>query len=237
MEPPLLTTLLVGLTLGMAHALDPDHMVAVSTMVSQQRTLGRSSLVGVFWGLGHTATLTLVGLAVILLRVRIPYWLSPFAELAVGLVLLALGATIVMRYLTEKVHAHSHQHGGEAHVHFHSHAGSEAHGHDHVAPRYRTSLLVGMVHGLAGSAALMLLVLASLRTPASGLLYILTFGIGSMVGMLGLSVLIGLPFTLTGRRHVEVHRMLRLTAGATSAAYGLFLIASTGIVQEIAHRL
>lgn len=237
MEPPLLTTLLVGLTLGMEHALDPDHVVAVSTMVSQHRTLGRSSLVGVFWGLGHTATLFLVGLAIILLRVRIPDWLPPFTEAAVGLVLLALGASIVKGYFTEKVHAHVHRHSGEEHMHFHSHAGSEAHDHVHVGPRHRTSLLVGIVHGLAGSAALMLLVLASLRTPASGLLYILTFGIGSMVGMLGLSVLIGLPFTLTGRRHVEIHRKLRLTAGAGSAAYGFFLIGSTGIVQGILHHL
>src|SRR5574341_2106457 len=219
MEAPLLTTLLVGLALGMEHALDPDHVVAVSTMVSQHRTLGRSSLVGVFWGLGHTATLTLVGLAVILLRVRIPDWLSPFTEAAVGLVLLALGASIVKGYFTEKIHAHVHRHGAEEHAHFHSHAGSEAHDHDHVAPGHRTSLLVGMVHGLAGSAALMLLVLASIRTPLSGLLYILTFGIGSIVGMLGISALIGLPFSLLGRRHAEVHRKLRLAAGGTSAAY------------------
>jgi hypothetical protein len=88
-----------------------------------------------------------------------------------------------------------------------------------------------MVHGLAGSAALMLLVLTSIRTPASGLLYILTFGIGSMLGMLALSALIGLPFALTGRRHAEAHRTLRLTAGAASAAYGLFLLASTGVVH------
>ncbi len=90
---------------------------------------------------------------------------------------------------------------------------------------------------VAGSAALMLLVLASIRTPASGLLYILTFGIGSMVGMLGLSALIGLPFARIVQRHAEVHQKIRLTAGASSAAYGLFLIASTGIVQGILHRL
>ena len=237
MEPTPLTTLLVGLLLGMEHALDPDHVVAVSTMISQHRTLGRSSLVGVFWGLGHTATLFLVGLAVILFRVRIPDWLAPVAELAVGLVLLALGTCIVRRYFAEKVHAHVHRHGGEVHVHFHSHAGGEAHDHAHATPQHRTSLLVGMVHGLAGSAALMLLVLASIRTPGLGLLYILTFGIGSIVGMLGLSALIGLPFSLIGRRHATAHQTLRLTAGAASAAYGLFLITSTGIVQGILHRL
>ena len=237
MELPLLTTLLVGFLLGMEHALEPDHVVAVSTIMIQHRTWGRSSLVGVFWGLGHTATLFLVGLGGILLRVRIPDWLAPLAETAVGLVLLALAASIVKGYLTEKVHAHVHRHGGEVHVHFHSHAGSEAHDHDHATPRHRTSLLVGMVHGLAGSAALMLLVLASIRTPASGLLYILTFGIGSIVGMLGLSALIGLPFALIGRRHAEIHRMIRLTAGTISAAYGLFLIVSTWLVPGIIHRL
>lgn len=237
MDPPLLTTLLVGLLLGMEHALDPDHVVAVSTMMSQHRTLGRTSLVALCWGLGHTATLFLVGLAVILLRVRIPDWMAPLAELTVGLVLLVLGVSIVKGYLTEKVHAHVHRHGGEVHVHFHSHASSEGHDHDHALPQHRTPLLVGMVHGLAGSAALMLLVLASIRTPALGLLYMLTFGIGSMLGMLGLSALIGLPFSLIVRRHTEVHRKIRLTTGATSIAYGVFLIASTGLVQRIIHRL
>ena len=237
MEPPLLTTLLVGFLLGMEHALDPDHVIAVSTMVSRHRTLGRSSLVGVFWGLGHTATLFLVGLAVILLRVRVPDWLAPLAELGVGIVLLALGVSIVKGYLTEKVHAHVHQHGAEVHAHFHSHASSPGHDHEHALPQHRTSLLVGMVHGLAGSAALMLLVLASIRTPTLGILYILTFGIGSILGMVGISTLIGLPFTRVVRRHAEVHQKIRLTAGAISAAYGLFLIVSTGMVQGILHRL
>ena len=237
MESPLLMTLLIGFLLGMEHALDPDHVVAVSTMMSQHRTLGRSALVAVSWGLGHTATLSLVGLAVILFNVRIPDWLAPVAELAVGLVLLTLGASIVKGYLTEKVHAHLHQHGGEVHMHFHSHAGGEGHDHQHRLLQHRTSLLVGMVHGLAGSAALMLLVLATIRTPALGLFYILTFGIGSIVGMLGISALIGLPFTRIVQRHAEVHQKIRLTAGATSMAYGFFLIATTGIVQGIVHRL
>jgi ABC-type nickel/cobalt efflux system permease component RcnA len=237
MEPPLMTTLLVGLLLGMEHALDPDHVVAVSTMISRHRTLGRASLVGLFWGLGHTATLCLVALAVVLFRLRMPDWMAPVAELAVGIVLLALGASVVRGYLREKVHAHTHRHGDEVHMHFHSHAGSEEHDHDHEAPSHRTPLLVGMVHGLAGSAALMLLVLTSTRTPALGLLYILTFGIGSIAGMLGLSALMGLPFRLIGPRHAEVHRKIRLTAAATSAAYGLFLIVSTGVVQGIFLRI
>ncbi len=237
MESTWLATLLVGFLLGMEHALDPDHVIAVSTLMTQHRTLGRSTLVGAIWGLGHTATLFLVGLAVIVLKVRIPDWLAPLAELGVGIVLLALGVSIVKGYLTEKVHAHVHQHGSEVHAHFHSHAGGAAHDHDHTLPQHRTSLLVGMVHGLAGSAALMLLVLASIRTPTLGLFYILTFGIGSILGMVGISALIGLPFTRAVRRHAEVHRKIRLTAGATSAAYGLFLIVSTGILQRIVQRL
>lgn len=232
-----LTTLLVGFLLGMEHALDPDHVVAVSTLMSQHRRLGRSALVALSWGLGHTATLFLVGLAVILFNMRIPDWLAPFTELTVGLVLLALGTSIIKGYLTERVHAHVHRHGGEVHVHFHSHATGEGHDHEHRPPGHRTSLLVGMVHGLAGSAALMLLVLASIRTPGLGLLYIFTFGIGSMLGMLGLSALIGLPFTMMVRGHAEVHRKIRLTTGATSIAYGVFLIASTGLVQGFIHRL
>src|SRR5574341_1584624 len=122
METSLVTTVGLGLLLGVEHGLDADHVVAVSTMVSQHRSLRRTSLVGIFWGLGHTATLFLVGLAVILFKLRIPDRLAQSMEFAVGLLLVGLGVSIVRGYFRGRVHAHTHRHEGRTHLHFHSHA-------------------------------------------------------------------------------------------------------------------
>jgi hypothetical protein len=233
MEPNVLTTLAIGFALGMEHALDADHVVAVSTLVSQHKSLRRASLVGVVWGLGHTTTLFLVGLAVILFRLRIPEWLAQSMELVVGLVLVGLGASIVRGYLRGRVHAHPHQHGSDAHLHFHSHAMAPGHDHEHPLLRHRQSLLVGMVHGLAGSAALMLLVLATIRTPMLGILYILVFGAGSILGMLGISTLLGVPCVLTAERSAAIHRKLRIAVGSGSVVYGVWILAQVGLVQGL----
>ncbi len=228
MEPGPLATLALGFLLGMEHALDADHVVAVSTMVSRHRSLARSSLVGICWGLGHTATLFLVGVLVILFKVRIPERLALSMEFAVGGVLVALGASVLWGFLRRRVHAHVHRHEREVHVHFHSHAGGEHHDHEHLSPGYGRSVLVGMVHGLAGSAALMLLILATIRDPLVGLLYILVFGAGSILGMLGISGLLGVPFVLTAERFAGIHRTLRMAAGTASIAYGAWIMVSTG---------
>jgi hypothetical protein len=233
MEPNVLTTLAIGFFLGMEHALDADHVVAVSTMVSQHRSLRHASLVGAVWGLGHTTTLFLVGLAVILFRLRIPERLAHSMEFAVGLVLVALGASIVRGYFRGQVHAHPHRHGGDTHLHFHSHAVAPGHDHEHPLLQHRRSLLVGMVHGLAGSAALMLLVLATIRTPMLGLLYILVFGAGSILGMLGISTLLGVPCALTAERSAAIHHRLRIAVGSVSVAYGVWILAQVGIVQGL----
>jgi ABC-type nickel/cobalt efflux system permease component RcnA len=229
METSLLTTLGLGLLLGIEHALDADHVVAVSTMVSQHRSLRRVALVGIVWGLGHTLTLFLVGLAVILLRVQIPERLALSLEFAVGIVLVTLGAVILRGYLTKRIHAHAHRHGDTLHMHFHSHAAAEGHDHAHEPPRFRRSLLVGMIHGLAGSAALMLLVLASIRDPIWGLLYILIFGAGSVLGMLGISTALGLPFVLTVERFATIHQRLSIAVGLASIAYGAWIMIHVGI--------
>lgn len=233
MEPSPVTTLALGFLLGMGHALDADHVVAVSTMISRHRSLRRASLVGIFWGVGHTTTLLLSGALVILLKTTIPAWLALSMELGVGIVLVALGTSVVKGYLAGRVHAHVHQHSNEIHVHFHSHAAGEEHDHEHPFPDYRCSLLVGMLHGLAGSAALMLLVLATIRTPMLGLAYILVFGAGSILGMLGVSTLLGLPFVLTAKRFASIHRKIRIAAGATSVAYGVWIMASIAIAQGL----
>jgi ABC-type nickel/cobalt efflux system permease component RcnA len=233
MEPNLLLVLAFGFVLGMEHALDADHVVAVSTMVSQHRSLRRASLVGVVWGLGHTTTLFLVGLGVILFKVTIPERLALSMEFAVGIVLVILGACALRGYLAGRVHVHVHDHGGQTHFHFHSHAAAEGHDHDHQEPRLRQSLFVGMIHGLAGSAALMLLVLASLRTSVVGLLYILVFGAGSILGMLTISTLLGVPFVLMAERSTRIHRRIRLATGAASVAYGMWIMFHVGVGQGL----
>lgn len=233
MESGILTTVALGFLLGMEHALDADHVVAVSTMVTQHKSLWRASLVGIVWGLGHTATLFLVGLAVILFRLQIPARLALFMEFAVGLVLVGLGISVVRGYLRGRVHVHVHEHGGETHLHFHSHTSHEGHDHNHPVRQHRRSLLVGMVHGLAGSAALMLLILATIRSPALGLVYILVFGAGSVLGMLGISVLLAVPSVLTLERSAGIHQKIRVTVGSASLAYGVWILAHVGIFQGL----
>ena len=229
MEPTLLTTLALGFLLGIGHALDADHVVAVSTLVSQLRTLRRSSLVGIVWGLGHTATLFLVGLLVIFFKVTIPDRLTLSLEFAVGVILVALGASVLKGYRTGRVHIHVHRHGEETHLHFHSHGGGEGHDHEHPMPRHRRTLVVGMMHGLAGSAALMLLVLSTIRVPGLGLLYIVVFGVGSIVGMLGISTLLSVPFVLTHERFARIHRGIRIAVGSASLVYGVWIMGYIGI--------
>ena len=233
MGPTLLTTLSMGFLLGLVHALEADHVIAVSTFVSQHRTLRRASTAGVFWGLGHTTALFLVGLLVIVFKITIPQYIALYMEFAVGVVLVALGVSVVKGYITGKVHAHAHQHEGVTHLHFHSHAGGEDHDHEHWSAHHGRSLLVGMVHGMAGSAALMLLVLATIPKPLWGLLYILVFGAGSILGMVCVSTAIGLPFLITVESHAPIHRWLRVGTGMASVAYGFFILTNVGFAQGL----
>ncbi len=214
---PLMT---VGLLLGMEHALDADHVVAVSTIVSETRSLIQSLIIGIVWGIGHTATLLVVGLVVLLFGVAVPPWVALSAEVLVGLILILLGVQILWKYKRKRIHAHYHRHSDETHIHFHAHEATEAHTHEHQAPHVRKPLLVGMVHGLAGSVALLVLVLSTIRSPLMGVLYILTFGLGSIVGMLTVSALVGLPFLLTLGRFERLHRGARVLAGLLSIGIG-----------------
>ncbi|MFQ5881757.1 MAG: sulfite exporter TauE/SafE family protein [Candidatus Methylomirabilales bacterium] len=227
------TTLFVGFVLGMEHALDADHVVAVSTIVSHSRSLWRSSLTGIFWGVGHSLTLVMVGLVVLLFKVHIPERWALSMEFFVGLVLVALGGQILWQYRRKRVHAHVHSHGGEVHIHFHSHALGEDHDHDHHASHLRKPLLVGMIHGLAGSAALMLLVLTTVRSAAQGFLYILVFGVGSIVGMLLTSSLIALPFALTAARFQRINEAIRIVAGVVSIILGAAIMIEIGFLKGL----
>jgi len=216
-----LPLLLLGFLLGMKHALDADHIVAISTMATAQRSLTRSCAIGVYWGLGHTAVLLVAGGVALGLRQAIPQHVAALLEAGVGVMLIGLGVSVGWTLLRERMHLHPHTHDdGVGHLHVHSHR--DGHDHRHVH-RYRLeykSLAVGMAHGLAGSAALLLLVLSTVQSFAEGLLYILVFGAGSIVGMAFLGAVVSLPYAVTPERFVRTHLALRVLAGLASFSLG-----------------
>ena len=228
--------LALGLVFGLKHATEVDHVVAVSTIVSEQRSVLRSALVGGLWGLGHTASLILVGVLVLVFRVAIPQRVANWLEFGVALMIIALGMLAVARVLRKRadVHLHRHAHDGQSHVHVHFHehgtehanlmsSGSTHFSHSHAIARIGFKpLLVGAMHGLAGSAALTLLVLTQIQSISLGLFYLGLFGLGSTLGMLLMSGLIGLPFALSGRRLSNLNYGLQTAAGALSIAFGLW---------------
>ena len=215
----------LGLLLGVQHALDPDHLIAVSTIVSEHKNFKWASLIGAFWGLGHTTTLFIVGLLVIGLRVSIPPRLGEGLEFLVALMLVILGINVLRKaFGAERVHLHTHSHSPETHTHFHVHDNPhQDHAHSHPFKAMRRPFIVGMVHGLAGSAALMLLVLSTIESPLGGLAYIVIFGLGSVGGMLLLSGIISLPFILTAQRFSAMNRWIRVVAGVASVTFGIYL--------------
>ena len=221
-----LSVLGLGFVLGLKHALDPDHMVAVSTIVSESKSVKRSSLVGMFWGVGHTMSLLCAGIVVIALKVQISERVALWMEFAVALMLIFLGLKAMMKSLRGwKLHRHRHTHDGSTHAHLHLHreGDEQAHRHRHLIGVGARPFFVGMVHGMAGSAALTLLVLATIPSALAGLIYIAVFGLGSVGGMLIMSSLISLPFVLTRKRFNVLSEGLQVAVGLFSLGFGLFL--------------
>lgn len=217
----------LGFSLGLLHALDADHLVAVGTILAAHPSPRRSALVGLVWGLGHASALAAVGVAVIGLHCVVPPALAAWLELGVALMIVVLGAQAVRGGLAERVgHSHAHVHDGRIHRHRHVHAGRAAqhdgllHGIAHVGAR---PFLVGLVHGLAGSAALTLLVLGTIRSPLLGLLYLAVFGLGSIGGMTVTSALLALPLALAGARVGMLRERMGVVVGAGGMAFGAVL--------------
>jgi hypothetical protein len=218
---PGLSVLLLGFLLGVKHALDADHVVAVSTITAEQRSLRRSCVIGFCWGVGHTAVLMIAGLAVLGFNLAIPPDVARLFEAGVGFMLVWLGLAVGWTFQRERLHVHAHSHGdGAGHLHVHSHRDGPGHTHLHRFRLEYKSLAVGMVHGLAGSAALLLLVLSTVRSVWGGLLYILVFGTGSIVGMVLLGALLSVPLMVTPQHLVRTHRVLRALAGLASVILG-----------------
>lgn len=255
-----LTILAIGFVLGTRHASDPDHVIAVSTIVSRERSIVKAGLIGVLWGIGHTLTILAVGAAIILLGLAIPTRVGLTMEFCVGLMLILLGVLNLSgatKWISEKFspahppvtgdHAHIHEHGAKLHFHWHSHAPQREHHAASLAPprwlersfagldlyQALRPLFVGIVHGLAGSAAVALLVLSTIREPKWAVLYLLVFGIGTIAGMMMITSIIALPFSFTGYRFAWLNRALVTGSGIVSLAFGLFVCYQIGFVDGL----
>jgi cytochrome c biogenesis protein CcdA len=226
----LASLLAIGFLLGLKHATDADHLVAVATLATRERSLAGTVRQGVFWGIGHTLTLMLFGGAVLLLGHALPPHLERLLEAAVGVMLIGLGIEVWYRVWERRIHFHSHRHGSVVHLHAHSHAGEDTHGrsphdHAHAKPSWPLrALSIGVMHGLAGTAALVLLSLQSAPSLASGVAYIMVFGIGSILGMALLSAVIAVPLMRSARVLGGLHRGVTLAVGAASSLVGVWIV-------------
>jgi high-affinity nickel-transport protein len=256
----LASLLALGFFLGMRHATDADHVIAIATIVSRQRSLRGSALIGAAWGIGHTLTILAVGSAIILLGVVIPARMGLAMELAVGVMLVLLGVlTLTGCGSTLGAapgpggagdghdhglggHDHAHAHGDYVHSHAHGHgARDHGHGEDRTPlawvdrrlgglPLYQwlRPLVIGIVHGLAGSAAIALLVLTAVREPAWAIAYLLLFGVGTIGGMILITVALSAPFAFSWSRLPRFNWQLRVASGLLSFGFGLVLIYEIG---------
>jgi high-affinity nickel-transport protein len=258
----LVSVLLLGFFLGMRHATDADHVIAVATIVARQRSVWAAASTGVLWGIGHTLTILAVGGAIILFGLVIPPHVGLGMEFSVAIMLVLLGVLTLMgvtRRIQEGLtggfqagdgearHAHPHAHGDYVHTHVHGHA-PESHGHSEEAtPQARLDrtlgqfgtyqtlrpLIVGLVHGLAGSAAVALLVLAAIREPWWATGYLLIFGLGTISGMMLITAAVVVPFAVTARRFAWLNRHLATASGVLSVAFGVWLAYQIGVVDGL----
>jgi high-affinity nickel permease len=255
-----LAILALGFFLGMRHATDPDHVIAVSTIVSRERSIVKAGWIGILWGCGHTFTIVVVGAGIILFGLVIPPRVGLTMEFSVGIMLILLGVlnlTGAMKWLSEKFspahpkiegeHAHLHQHDKSMHLHWHSHStASEHHGESLAPPRRLTKpfeglgifhtlrpLFIGLVHGLAGSAAVALLILSTIQNPKWAVLYLLVFGVGTIAGMMLITAAIALPFSFAGYKFAWLNRTLITGSGLLSLAFGLFVAYHIGFVDGL----
>lgn len=251
----LLSIVALGFFLGMRHATDPDHVIAVTTIVARHRTVKDASLIGALWGVGHTLTIVAVGGAILLLGWVIPVRIGLSMEFSVALMLILLGImnlTGLLQWINGRFssasgrpvepESHSHVHGH----YIHSHPPTQnPKGHDHDTEhtsltwldrhfgrigiyQFARPLLVGIVHGLAGSAAVALLVLATIRDPRWAVVYLLVFGIGTIAGMMLITAAISLPVVFAGRFSARIGWGLRVSSGLISLGFGLFLVYQIG---------
>ena len=234
-----LSILVIGLLLGMKHATEADHLAAVATLATRQGSLAQTLRQGVAWGVGHTLTLMLFGGAVLWLGQVISPRLEKALETAVGIMLVLLGVDVLRRLVRDRIHFHVHRHRpGTVHVHAHSHRGEGRHedsAHRHAHPKRWPvrALAVGMMHGLAGSAALVVLALQSMPSVGLGVGYIALFGLGSIAGMALLSLAIAVPLRLSSSYLTRMHRATTALVGVFSCALGVAMVVEIGYLRAL----
>lgn len=224
--------LTLGLLLGLQHAMEADHLAAVASLTARDRSLGDAARQGTAWGLGHSLTLLLVGGGVLLIDGLIGERTALLLESVVGLMLILLGLDVLLRLWLKRVHFHIHSHDSETHIHAHAHApgsrhDADPHHHRHAKRLPLRSLLVGMVHGMAGSAALIVFALGSVSSVWEGLAYIAVFGLGSVIGMTALAVVISLPLRWSARSLTWAHNGLTAVLGIFTLGLGVLILHQT----------
>jgi len=227
--------LFLGFLLGMRHALEADHVAAVAVLASRAKTFRQAVPLGLMWGLGHTLTLLAFGAVIVVLNTNIPQQFAQFLEALVGLMLVGLGGDVLYRLIKKRIHFHVHKHDdGKAHVHAHSHQGEKTHdparhNHSHFKAMPLRALAVGMMHGLAGSAALVLLTMQTLEPVSTRVVYIVLFGVGSMAGMALLSAAIAVPMRYVAGSLSWAYSSLSAILGLFTTGLGLLTISHSGL--------
>ncbi len=249
-----LSILGIGLLLGIRHATDADHVVAVSTIVAQQKKIGAASIIGALWGIGHTFTVFLVGTAIILFHIVVPPRVGLLLEFTVALALITLGILnltgflqLIINKLTpgHQEHSHLHLHDYDPHLHIHTHEGMNESEHatkkislkelirQYGAFQIIRPIVIGLVHGLAGSAAVALLILSTIQNPQIAILYLLIFGIGTIIGMMLITTLLGMPIIFATNKFAQAHKFVTTASGLLSLAFGLYLAWEIGVINQL----
>ena len=225
-----MSILALGFLIGLKHALEADHVAAVATLVSSGSSIPEAARIGAIWGIGHSFALLVTGFVVVTLDTVVPDQFVRYLELAVGIMLVGLGMDVVRRVVVDRIHFHVHRHNdGTVHFHAHSHRserGHAKHSHQHSTGLGARALAVGLLHGLAGSAVLILMALAKVESLLDAAVYLCLFGIGSIAGMAVLSLVIAIPFRVTSQRLRWAGNLLQCGLGLATITIGVVLLGS-----------
>ena len=226
-----LSILFIGFFIGMQHALEADHVAAVSSIAARQTTVRKVVTHGAFWGIGHTLTLSLVTGCVVILGLTFSKTLSHYLQLIVGFMLVGIGGRLIFLIVKERIHFHRHLHGdGTLHFHAHSHRhektphDSSFHNHIHKPKVPLRTIFIGMIHGLAGSAALLVLTATKVHSVSLGIFYVFIFGVGSIIGMMALSAVIAFPLTWSLKALNLTNTTLQITIGMATIILGSYVV-------------